>query len=169
MSPGKEIDWFIKILAEAVGMPIGENWSWLIEPHEILDRVRRARREFVDDKKQENAGPIERAFCSGIDCPDQVQWRSIRSYFKQRATGNIESQYTWEKRAAADYVAFIDALIEAERNQPICETEIENANFREMLRALKLRAWMRQDFREADEIAAAIGDELPSEHERAGL
>jgi hypothetical protein len=39
------------------------------------------------------------------------------------------------------------------------------ADYEKLLRVLKQRAWMRQDFREADEIARAIGDELPTTHE----
>ena len=39
---------------------------------------------------------------------------------------------------------------------------------RKLLRVLLMRAWMRQDFHEADEIATVLGEMLPSDHEKAG-
>lgn len=35
-----------------------------------------------------------------------------------------------------------------------------------LLRRLKIQAWMRQDYKVADEIADAIGDQRPTDHER---
>lgn len=134
---------------------------------EKIDSIERTR---PVPKPTGNRGPVESAFLNDVSCPDGLPWKSIRAYFLARAERRIMPPDYVEHSAAiaADYVAHIDAAIAAEQNAPLCEVETENAKFREMIRALSNRAWMRGDLREADELAAAVGDQLPSEHERSG-
>lgn len=57
-------------------------------------------------------------------------------------------------------------------NQPETKPQGTKPTYEELvafLRRLKNRAWMRQNYHEADEIADAIGDQRPSDHEKSDL
>lgn len=61
---------------------------------------------------------------------------------------------------------------EASMNPPESNPRSKKPTYEQLvafLRQLMNRAWMRQQYREADEIADAIGDPRPTDHELADM